>query len=1041
MKENLGRLLLIACMVLLAGWAVSDLDRFRLGPDLSGGTILIYQVDKSELRDSGRFNMEELLPALKRRLDPAGLYNYVIRALGDDRVEIIMPKAKAGDVDLIKRRISTVGQLQFKILATTQKERHRDLIEDAEDAWPNKIVGPTEAPIGTFIRFGEWNAIPDNEENAELIKQAKEAWPNKEISSTVRFVPRVDISAEEGTQVNPVTQTERGQTYVLARWNNKGVERIGEEYGHLVRIDENGNRYVLVVEDEYDVTGEYLSRVEPTMQDGEPAVAFNFNSVGAGKFYQLTSDYRPEPDGFQYQLGVVLDNRLRSAPSLRDRISGSGVIEGGFTSKEVDELVSILRAGRLPFALQKSPSSEYQIAPLLGKDTIYKGATSILAGLLFVLIFMAMYYRFAGFVAILALSFNLLFTVALMVLFKATWTLPGLAGLVLTVGMSVDANVLIYERIREELNRGASLGMAIRNGYEKVFWTIFDSNTTTIITGIILYAIGTDQVKGFAVTLILGILTSMFCALYVTRVIFETMYTSRKLNRLNMAQIMTNANYNFLAPRKLCYMLSLGVIVVGLAAAIYRGQNNFDIDFTGGTMIGLHLKEDLDSGTVRKLATDGGLSNVAVEKIEYSVSESDGQAAKTTGSHYVIRTTERDPDLRSADQNGDGRLIRQEFPGSDEAFAALDKDGDKILSQGEMNDAPGVRDKVAAAFKDYLELPHMSFTDPQPVDIAELEKQLEQASEQDKAQLTTLVERFRSFDGGQQSTITFDEFRSPDFLAGNLNDVLRILVPEVADPSQLYALVPVGEAVQPAGGVRETPDYKEYRLAMSRDLKPILERLQTRVKNSPEFDQFSQFGAQVAGETQNIALAAIIISWICIIIYVAFRFGSWAYGLAGVIALVHDVLVATGVFALVSLLGATFPALNSILITDMKIDLNVIAALLTLVGYSINDTIVIFDRIREIKGKSPRLSADIVNSSVNATLSRTIITTLTTLMVVTVLFIFGGAGLRGFSFVLVIGLLAGTYSTIFIASPLLLAFTDMQAKRKEQASKEAVLQR
>lgn len=996
MSQNQTRMIVIVAAVLLCGWVVSNPSRFRLGPDLAGGTILIYQ--KAENEKGPATNIEKLLPALKERLDPAGLYNYVIRALGTDRVEIIMPEALSEDVDRVKRLVSTVGQLQFKIVA--HNRRHRELMDRAVDAWPNKLVGQE----GTFVRYGAWLPVdPNLTGNKDAIDKANatEAGPNKLVVPQVRYRPRNEFPENLDLGKAFIKKGPDGGQYVLARWDNdkvlvdegalalagspeKGTQR--EEIARAIRAgrltnlvmeDEAGDRYVLMYNDPYDVTGEYLERAEPTNHDGSPAVAFSFNAVGARKFLDLTTEFQPEKDGTRFQLGVVLDNRVRSDPNLNQRISSNGVISGNFSRDEVDELVQILDAGQLPFALDKEPSSQFQIAPTLGRDTIERATYSIGISLVAVIAFVIVYYRVAGVIAIIGLLINMLFTVALMVFFRATWTLPGLAGLVLTVGMSVDANILIFERMREELDRGASIAMAIRNGYEKAFSAILDGNLTTIVTAIILFWIGTDQVKGFAVTLILGIITSMFCALVITRVIFDLLLERRLLRRLRMLRIMSNPNYDFLSYKKIWYGISATLIVLGIIAIVARGRNNFDIDFTGGTMVGVRFKSPLTIGQVRKMASEAaGLPDVSVEEVRLQGADA--------GTYYVIRTTARDAKLE------EGRARAETVGG-----------------------------KLATAFKDYLIFIDMSAGPPKPIAAAA------PGATQDPA--------LAAFVGGHETTLSFNPPVTPDYVRNQLADLLLKTAPD-QDPTNLYSLIPIESTRKTLDDVTGAVAFGQYRLATRLDLASLTGSLKSQIAASPAFEQFNQFGPQVAEETQRRALGAIFLSWVSIIVYVWFRFGSWTFGLAGVVALVHDVLIALGMTALVSILAANFPFLSVLTLTDMKINLNGIAAVLTLIGFSINDTIVIFDRIREVRGKSPRLTPEIVNRSVNETLSRTIFTSLTVLMAVVILYLGCGVDLRGFAFILVVGVLTGVYSTIYIANPVLLALTDWQENRKRRSA-------
>jgi SecD/SecF fusion protein len=551
-----------------------------------------------------------------------------------------------------------------------------------------------------------------------------------------------------------------------------------------------------------------------------------------------------------------------------------------------------------------------------------------------------------------------------MVLFSATWTLPGLAGLVLTVGMAVDSNVLIFERIREELALGRPLGLAMRQGYEKAWGTIFDSNLTTILTAVILFWIGTDQVKGFAVTLILGILTSMFSAVFVTRVIFEVLYERRFLKRLSMMQWLSNPNVDFLKWSRLCALISLVLIGLGIVATVARGWNSFDIDFTGGTAAGLQFKEPTTTAEVRKIASTA-VNNPTVVSMEIDA------PGETPGTRFLIRTDERDAG-KSPDEGTLKSRLAKAFVGN---LATVS------VTAGAVSDIP-----------------------------AEGE----------------VPESIKAFAGGKQVDLTFAPAQTESFARQAVAETIAATLEGNVDPLSQFVVIPVGEAK----GEKGKATYTTFRLATRQDAAALVSAMSERLTSSPVFDPYDQFGAQVANETQVAAIWAITLSWIGIIIYVWLRFGSWTFGIAGVVALVHDVLVAVGLLSIFSLLAVYVPGVEKLLITDMRINLDIVAALLTLIGFSINDTIVIFDRIREIKGKSPRITRDIVHRALNGTLSRTIITSLTVFLVVVVLFVVGGEALHGFAFVLVVGTLTGTYSTIYIACPLVLLLEDWRTSRQ-----------
>ena len=280
--------------------------------------------------------------------------------------------------------------------------------------------------------------------------------------------------------------------------------------------------YILCNLDRQEVTGKYLSRTYPTTDERlQPAVGFQFNRQGARRFGQLTREHLPEEgDAFKYQLAILLDNLVMSAPSINSEIRDSGIIEGGgqgFKPKEVQHLINILQAGSLPASLDPTPAQEEKVGPTLGEDSIAKGWRAIWVSMLVVPIFMIIYYRFAGVVAVIALVANMILLIGSMAFMQATFSLPGLAGLALTIGMAVDANVLVFERMREEKERGASLAQQIRNGFNRAWVTIFDSHVTNLLAAIVLYAVGTEEVKGFALTMIIGMLWNLYTAVFMSR--------------------------------------------------------------------------------------------------------------------------------------------------------------------------------------------------------------------------------------------------------------------------------------------------------------------------------------------------------------------------------------------------------------------------------------------------------------------------------------------------------------------------------------------
>ena len=494
-------------LVLSIGALAVGTGRFRGGPDLAGGITLVYEVAEPEAvapedgeegdapQPAARVDIDRMIDAIKQRVDPAGTKEVTIRRYGD-AIEIIIPYAGQDDLRFIKRRITDLGQLEFRITADPRWDEDKPVIEKALQLGPSqKIVEINDRKVAQWVLYDD----------------------------------------------RPGSGFEQGD-------------------GRLVYRTAGSRKEALVLLDLYDVTGKYLTLAAKGIDDlGKPAVDFTFNAGGARRFGRLTGENLPnQATGAFRQLAILLDQKILSAPRLNTRITNRGQISGGAMDEaEVDYLISVLNAGSLPAALNKTPISEETISPTLGATTIEKGRRAIAVSLGAVLVFILFYYRFAGVVACLALAATMLLVLGAMVIIQAAFTLPGLAGLVLTVGMAVDANVLIYERIREEMKKGAGLRMAIRNGFDRATTTIVDANLTTLITGIVLYAIGTDQIRGFAVTLVLGLVMSMFTSIFCSRVVFDIAERRRWIKSLSFARLIGETNIDFLGKRHAAAVLSL----------------------------------------------------------------------------------------------------------------------------------------------------------------------------------------------------------------------------------------------------------------------------------------------------------------------------------------------------------------------------------------------------------------------------------------------------------------------------------------------------
>jgi len=547
----------------------------------------------------------------------------------------------------------------------------------------------------------------------------------------------------------------------------------------------------------------------------EPYVALEFTDRGARLFEQITGD------NVGKRLAIVLDGVARSAPVIRERIGGGHAqITGSFTTEEASDLAIVLRAGALPAPI--SIVQNVTVGPSLGHDSIQRGLYSGLLGAAIVVVFMIIYYTFSGLVANIAMVLNLLFLMAVLALFQATLTLPGIAGIILIIGMGVDSNVLIFERMREERALGKPLKAFIDGGYDKAFWTIVDAHVTTLITAIALFLFGTGPIKGFAVTLSAGIVINLFTAIFATRMVYDALLSKHALTNLKFLQLIKTTRLDFMGRRNFAFALSAIMVTIGIAGfiQIVRGGANLGVDFSGGTMVQYRADRPFTLDKVRKAMAETGIDGYSLQKVP----------------------------------------------------------GEKVLI---------VRIKKSVATV-----------------------------------------------GDIETSIT-------NSLKEGLSDTNFVM------------------------------------------------------------ESKAEIGSTVSKELRRKALIAIFISLAGIICYLAFRF-NLSFGVAATAATFHDVMLVLGV----------------LFILNKEITLLTITALLTLAGYSITDTVVVFDRIRENIKRYKKLSfAKIINRSINEMLSRTIITSMTTATVVLCIFIFGGVVIHDFAFTLLLGVLVGTYSSVFIASP------------------------
>jgi SecD/SecF fusion protein len=605
-----------------------------------------------------------------------------------------------------------------------------------------------------------------------------------------------------------------------------------EVYKHPAQDNEKPFEERLLVKKKADLTGNSITHAAAGYGNEGWEVTLRFDSEGAKKFGQITEA------NVGHRFAIVLDGVIQSAPVIKTAIyGGNAVISGGrMDEQEARALASVLEN---PLQTPVSIEEERSVSPTLGLDSIHASVIAGLMGLGIVLVCVLLYYRLAGLVADLTLVINLILLLGALTMFRFVLTLPGIAGIILTIGLSVDANVLIYERLREEMAAGKTLKAAVQAAYEKAFSSIFDANVTTLITAAILFWKATGPVKGFAIALTLGILASLFTALIVGRNIISALVDTGRVTKMSMLHLISAQNINFLGKGFLACMCSLALIIAGATSFYIRGDKNFGVDFRGGDLIRFSAPGQIDVGKVRRALSEIGLGDATI------------QESQQVGKNYIsIRTP-----LNTSDK---------------------------------------------------------------------VEKQIMQSL--------------------------------------------------------------------PNAGFK--------------------------VEGS------ERVGALVGGELARTSLIALGLGILGILIFVTFRF-ELSFAVGAIVALLHDVIITVGMF---SLLGR-------------ELTLTMVGAVLTIAGYSINDTIVVFDRIREGLASGRRGTIEqIMNESINQTLSRTILTSTVTLIPILCLFFFGGPVLRDFALAIIIGVVVGTYSSIFIASPIVLWWTRARGRTTSSLRREVIQQ-
>ncbi len=851
-------------------------NKDRIAADATNEQIL--EIIASESEDA----ISRTEQVLRKRVDNLGVVQPKIQRLsGSGRIIVELPGVKSKD--RVRKILQGTAKLEFwecfdnsqiiggldqanNILrATFKAESGSDEVADVvvEDsisvltAESNELIADTTVVDSTEKTMEELmaeatNDSPDSLDFASMSEGEREASnplfyhlsPNLDQNNAPAAGPRVGYARTSDTSIvntylnrKDIKQLFPPRTRFL--WEAMPIE--GTEnlfYLYAIKVPKGGR-----AELEGDVVTDARVGADPL---GNPTVNMNMNSTGANTWKKMTARLsKGDGKGNKSAVAVVLDGLVYSAPTVQGEIPGGRTeITGRFTQQEAGDLAGVLKAGKLPAPLHII--EEAIVGPSLGQEAIDSGLSSFLIALALILVYMIFYYSTAGIVADIALVVNLFFILGFLASLRATLTLPGIAGIVLTIGMSVDANVLIYERIREELRTGKGFKQAISDGYKAAYSSILDSNITTLLTGVILFIFGTGPIQGFATTLIIGIMTSLFSAIFITRLIFEWGMANGKSVKFSTKMtegLFQNMNIDFLGKRKMFYVVSMVVILGGIGSLAVKGLN-YGVDFVGGRSYIVRFDkpvnvEDVAANLTIQFVGENGLKDIP--------------EVKTFGSSNQVKITTKYM-INNTDNEVDGILETKLFEG------------------------------LKGMYKD--EITQVEF-------VSELTSQ----------------------------------------------------------------------KVEPT----------------------------------------------IADDIKNAALVAIIFSLIVIFVYIFARFTKWQYSAGAIAALAHDVLIVLAIFSI----------FYGVLPFSLEIDQAFIAAILTVVGYSINDTVVVFDRLREYLGLHPKKDAkEVINSALNSTISRTVNTSLSTFVVLLIIFIFGGEMIRGFIFAMMVGVVVGTYSSLFIATPI-----------------------
>ncbi|MBI5559587.1 MAG: protein translocase subunit SecD [Deltaproteobacteria bacterium] len=821
-------------------------EGLHLGLDLQGGMHLVLKVDLNKaIENSLAFSAQDLKSNLKDQNIS------MVQSASVDPKKTVFSLPNAASADQVKKMVEEdfpnldiniqTEEGSFPRITLALKQDQVDFINK------NAVNQSLEIIRNRIDQFGVAEPIIVRQGKDEIIVQLPGVKDPKRALSLIGQTAQLEFKVVDDSGVNLPDLI--NQAVTSGQWKegesrdklNQAIKRLLPNDTQVFfekDVDKETGREIktpLLLHNQVLMTGEMVkdAQVRVGGSFNEPYVSLDLTGRGGKVFGQITSK------NVNKRLAIVLDDVVRSAPVIREKIlGGSAQISGSFTYEEASDLAIILRVGALPAPV--SIAQNLTIGASLGQDSITKGISSGLYGTALVILFMMVYYRFSGAIANMALVLNVIFLFGGLAALQATLTLPGIAGIILSIGMAVDSNILIFERMREEFAIGKSVHSGVEAGFDKAFWTIVDSHVTTLITSFALFLFGTGPIKGFAVTLCLGVSINLFTTLFCSKMVYDSLYYAKRLPTLKFLHLITKPNLDYMKLRKFSYTFSAIMVLIGLLSMVQllRGQGNIGVDFAGGALLQYQSAQPYDLEKVRTVFSESAVHGVDLQPV--------------TSENRLIVKIKKSEEVVGKDTETVSALLNEKLP--------------------------------------------------------------------------------------------------------------------------------------------------EYNFSL---------------------ESQSEIGSSVSDTLKTKALQAILISMIGVVVYIALRF-DYRFGVAAAIATFHDVILVLGVCWLL----------------DIEITLLIVTALLTLAGYSLNDTVIVFDRVRENMRKQIHTSdlPAIINNSVNEVMSRTVATALTTVIALVPLYFLGGTVIHDFSFALLIGILVGTYSSIFVASPLLIHWEKKEAADVEQTA-------